>query len=199
MDLNKQATIGDVQRMIEDLRRSAENHFTNYDGWRLLADVQAQNSTEDVLETPEFEPHLFLKVLIYGNRSGGTVQALMRFNDDSNTSNYRWLDQFGFTPTGGSSGGTPTGLFVSPNTADQQFFSEVSLMQPYGGAALMQGHAVGYKAAGSDPNVRQMYGKWQIGDLIRKISLHNVSGAGSYRQGMRMVVFGFGGVHESNP
>lgn len=146
-------------------------------------------SAGDTLSVTGLTARKYLKVLVTAIATGGTINGVMRFNNDSGA-NYakRVSDNSGADATGISA----NDLYCLANTAAQDHKAIIEITNFTSQEKLAFGHAVGRGTAGAAnlPVRNESAGKWtNTSTQITRIDVVN-SGTGDYAIGSEIIVLG---------
>lgn len=146
-------------------------------------------SAGDTISVTPIAARTYLKILFIALDTGGTISALIRFNNDS-AANYA----IRVSTNGGAdvTAASETSLTFTPSTAAVPVLGEAQVVNITASEKLVTGNTVSRGAAGAanTPSRREVSGKWaNTAAQITRVDLVN-SGTGDFAIGSAVVVLG---------
>lgn len=153
--------------------------------------LSSAGNTLAVSGLPEFD---FLRVIIRGRATGGTVNASIRFNNDSGTRYAaRYMVNYGGT-AGTLVNGTSLPFEQSTTVNNGMFYSVIEISNLSGVEKLFTMRTINHETgtgAGNIPGFIDMAGKYaNTSGRITSVNLTNSDGSGSIASGSTMIVLG---------
>lgn len=190
MQPDKPITYKEMTEYVGAIQRQLEDRINSFQNWEILADYTLQNNA-DSFSVPMIKSMKWLELEYYFNRTGGTINIRLNFNNDTGN-NYAWRDS-----ANGAADTTTTstnGMLIMTNTGDQLNLGVLRIYNPE--LELAQGKSIfGWavsNASGASVvnNRREITGKWASSDPITSMQFTNYSGTGDFLAGSRVIIKG---------
>lgn len=143
-------------------------------------------SSGDLLSIPSIPVRNYLKIYVHVSSTGGTINMLMRFNNDSGSS-------YAYRIDGGTAAVNQSSYEIAGAVASQLFTFTAELVNISTVEKMLSGVRVSNFAgtgAGTAPNKSFQEAKWaNTSSAITRIDIIN-SGTGDYATGSQMVIVG---------
>lgn len=154
--------------------------------------LASNSGTLQVTGLPAFD---FLKVIVRGRATGGTVNANLRFNNDSGAMYAaRYMVNYGDSPGGTVANGNSVPFEQGTTVNNGAFYSVIEINNFPGVAKLFTMRTINHETgtgAGSFPGMLDLAGQYaNTSGRITSVNLTAPAGSGSIASGSTMIVLG---------
>lgn len=156
--------------------------------WQQIGRTTLTSNGDTISVTP-LPARKYLRILVYATATGGTINATLRFNNDSGA-NYSARSSANGGADGTGTSATSMGMSATASTATRLI--QADILNVLAQEKLVTGHTIeqGTAGAGNTTNRAELANKWaNTAAQITRIDIVN-TGTGDFASGSELLVFG---------